>query len=336
MGTAPAIVPLQADVSGNSGVYDERHATAFRTVLKLISTPSTSSSPSLQVQEPDMRVVRRQQQLEQERIRIRHHVSQAARSALWMAHSTQLPQLGNHPDYWALENELYRRLLPFEPGMTILDLGCGEGDLARIMLTDQIYRSMYRSGPPAGPFHYIGAGYSQESLALTEQQIRTFAQELACLHTTGLPADRFVETSWLHTDWHSPLPLIEGSIQRILCHLSLSFSPSPLRSLRQTLRVLHPDGRAVITVLQPHTDLTTLFHRHVRVSAQDKFGAPAQILLHHLGRLREAVRHGLLHSYERNDLTRLLVHAGASPIQVVPALDNQILLAVIRKGKSTG
>ena len=102
------------------------------------------------------------------------------------------------------------------------------------------------------------------------------------------------------------------------------------------LRVLQPDGRAVITVLQPHTDLTTLFHRHLRASAQDQFGTSAQILLHHLGRLREAVRHGLLHSYERNELTRLLAHAGADPIQVVPTLGNQVLLAVIRKGKSTG
>jgi SAM-dependent methyltransferase len=274
--------------------------------------------------------------LEQERVRLHHHVSQAARSALWIAHLAQLPQLGHQPDYWALENDLYRRLLPIEPGMTILDIGCGEGDLARIMLTDQIYRSMYKSGPPNGPFCYIGAGYSQESLDLTEQQVHTFAQNLPFPLATGLSADQFLKTSWLHIDWHSPLPLTEGSIQRILCHLVLSFSPSPLHSLRQMLRVLQPDGLAVITVLQPHTDLASLFHRHLRASAQDQFGTSAQILLHHLGRLREAVRHGLLHSYERNELTRLLAHAGADPIQVVPTLGNQVLLAVIRKGKSTG
>lgn len=336
MGTVPVIVPLQADVSGNSSAYDERHAAAFRTVLKLISTPLTGSSPSLQIHEPNIRAVRQQQQLEQERVRLRHHVSQAARSALWIAHLAQLPQLGHQPDYWALENDLYRRLLPIEPGMTILDIGCGEGDLARIMLTDQVYRSMYKSGPPDGPFCYIGAGYSQESLDLTEEQVHAFSQQLPFRLAPGLSADQLLKTSWLHIDWHSPLPLTEGSVQRILCHLSLSFSPSPLHSLRQMLRALQPDGRAVITVLQPHTDLTTLFHRHLRASAQDQFGTSAQILLHHLGRLREAVRHGLLHSYERNELTRLLAHAGADPIQVVPTLGNQVLLAVIRKGKSSG
>jgi len=336
MGIAPVIVPLQTDVSRESLAYDERHTTAFRTIFKLISTPLIGSPRSIHMHEPNMRDIRRQQQLEHERIRVRHHVSQAARSALWVAHLAQLPQLGNQPDYWALENKLYRRLLPLEPGMNVLDIGCGESDLARIMLTDQIYRSAHRSGSPADPLRYIGAGYAQESLALAERQIRTFAQELPCSLTTAFPADRFVETRWLHTGWHSPLPFIEDSIHRILCHLSLSFSPSPLHSLRQALRVLHPEGRAVITVLQPHTDLTTLFHRHLRASDQHESGASSQIILHHLGRLREAIRHGLLHSYERTDLGRLLVHAGAGPTQIVPILGNQLLMAVVRNAKSTG
>lgn len=267
---------------------------------------------------------------------MRHHTSQAARSALWVAHLAQLPQLGNQPDYWALENKLYRRLLPLEPGMTVLDIGCGQGDLARIMLTNQIYRSAHRSGPPARPLRYIGLDQSQESLVLAERQIRSFAQELPGQLASSVPADRLVETSWVHTDWNSPLPFIEGSIQRILCHLSLSFAPSPLHSLRQALRVLHTDGTAVVTCLQPHTDLSTLFHRQLRATGQDEFGASAQIVLHYLGRLREAIRHGLLHSYERNELARLLTHAGAVPAQIIPVLGNQLLLAIVQKAKSTG
>lgn len=336
MGTAPVIVPLQTDVSRESGTYDERHAMAFQTIFKLISTPMISNAPSIQVHEPNRRDVQRQQQLEQERIRMRHHVSQAMRSALWVAHLAQLPQLGNHPDYWALENKLYRRLFPLDPGTSVLDLGCGEGYLARIMLTDQTYRSAHRSGPPADPLRYIGVGYSQESLVLAERLFHLFAQELPRPLTTTFSTDGLVETSWLHTNWNSPLPLIEESIQRILCHLSLSFSPSPLHSLRQMLRILHQDGQAVITVFQPHTDLATLFHRHFRTTGQDESVAPAQIILHHLGRLREAIRHGLLHSYEPNELTRLLTHAGAGPIQLVPILSDQLLLAIVRKAKSTG
>ena len=52
--------------------------------------------------------------------------------------------------------------------------------------------------------------------------------------------------------------------------------------------------------------------------------------------LREAIRHGLLHSYERDGLEQLLLHAGALPIRIMPLLDGQLLMAVALKGKSAG
>ena len=51
----------------------------------------------------------------------------------------------------------------------------------------------------------------------------------------------------MHTDCNVPFPFTDGSIERILCHLSLSFTPSPLHCLRQMLRVLHPEGTVVVT-----------------------------------------------------------------------------------------
>ncbi len=92
----------------------------------------------------------------------------------------------------------------------------------------------------------------------------------------------------------------------------------------------------VVTCFQPHTDLSTIFRGHLRAVGQDEYSAPAQIILHYLGRLREAIRHGLLHSYELNELARLLAHAGARPPRIVPILDGQLLLAVAQKAKSTG
>jgi hypothetical protein len=99
---------------------------------------------------------------------------------------------------------------------------------------------------------------------------------------------------------------------------------------------MQPEGTLVITCFQPQTDLSTLFRRHLTAAGQDEFSSPAQIVLHYLGRLREAVRHGLLHSYERNELARLLIHAGVRPLRIIPILDGQILLAVAQKPKSAG
>lgn len=336
LATTSTVVSLPTDVSGESVPNNGRRTAAFTTILKLISTSLIGDRPSAEAREPSLRDVYQQRQLEHERIRIRHHVSQATRNALWGAHLAHLPQFENLPDYLALTNELYRRLLPLESGMTVLDIGCSQRNFVRLMLTNQAYRSVHQSGWTAIPLRYIGLDQSHESLRLAERQIHTFVEELPGTFTAAVPINRLLAINWMHTDWNVPFPFTDGSIERILCHLSLSFTPSPLHCLRQMLRVLHPEGTAVVTCFQPHTDLSMQFRRHRRAADHDEFGSPAKIVLHYLGRLREAVRHGLLHNYERDELARLLAHAGAGPIQFFPVLDNQLLLAVVRKTKSAG
>ena len=332
--TTPTVVSLPTDVSGESGFNDERRTAAFKTILKLMSTSLMGDSSSAQAREPNLRDVYQQRQLEHERIRIRYHVSHATRSALWGAYLAHLPQLENLTNN--LTNELYRRLLPLEPGMTILDIGCGQRNFVRLMLTNQAYRSVHQRELMSTPLRYIGLDQSHESLRLAERQFHTFAEELPGTLTAVVPIGRLLEASWIHTGWDVPFPYTDGSIERILCHLSLSFTPSPLHRLRQMLRVLHPGGTAVVTCFQPHTDLSVPFRRHLRAADHDEFGSQAEIFLHYLGRLREAVRHGLLHSYERNELARLLTHAGARAIRFFSVLDNQLLLAIVRKTKSAG
>jgi PAS domain S-box-containing protein len=332
----PVVVPLKTDLSSESTAHDERHLASFRTILAQIPAADKDTRPATEVREAAARDIHHQQQLERERIRIRHHVSQATRDALWVARLAQLPQLGNLPDYWALEDELYRRLLPLGGGMAVLDVGCGQSDLARVMLTNQAYRMAHQSGPPAGALRYIGLGQSHESLKSAERQVRTFARELSTAFAGALSPSRLVETDWLRSDWDSPPPFLDSSIDRILFHLSLAFAPSPLNSLRHALRALQPGGRMIVVCFQPHSDFSTLFRRHLRDAGLDEFNTPAQIVLHYLGRIREAVRHGILHSYERNELARLLTHAGASPVRIVPILDGQLLLADSLKTKSPG
>ncbi|HWF62028.1 MAG TPA: hypothetical protein VN666_17215 [Nitrospira sp.] len=77
-----------------------------------------------------------------------------------------------------------------------------------------------------------------------------------------------------------------------------------------------------MTCFLPRTDLSMLFRRHLRAAGHDEFGSPAKIVLHYLGRLREAVRHGLLHHYEQDELARLLALAGADSIQCFSVLDD--------------
>jgi SAM-dependent methyltransferase len=334
--SAPAVVEVRAELSSVSPVADERHRVAFQTVYQQISVFSQQPHAAGDLREVPLREVQRQYQLEQERVRIRHHVSQSTRDALWIAHVAQLPQLGNLHDYWVLREELYRLLLPLEPSARILEIGCGHGDMARAILTNRAYARSHTGGPPQLPLHYVGLGHSQESVDAAQRSMSAFQRELTTTFASTAFLGGLLETDWMPYEWDSALPLADQSFDRILCHLSLCFSPSPLRALRDALRTLAPEGTLLITCLQPHSDLSELYRRHLHAAAHDEFGAPGQIVLHYLGRLREAIRHGLLHRYERDALGKLLIHAGAAPVHVRPLFDGQLLVALARKGKSPG
>ena len=102
------------------------------------------------------------------------------------------------------------------------------------------------------------------------------------------------------------------------------------------IQTLAPEGHLIVSCVQPHTDLAGIYREHLRMAGQDELSASAQIFLHYLGRLHEAIRHGILHAFDREQLSELLRHAGAIPIRIVPILDGQLLLATARMGKSAG
>jgi SAM-dependent methyltransferase len=336
LGTRPDVVALPADLALHTATLDDRHLTAFSVVFKQITAHAGIEQPPHETKEPTPRDIHRQRQLEDERIRIRHHVSQATRDALWVARLAQLPQLGALHEYWALLEELYRRTLPLEPGMTIVDLGCGQGDLARVIQTNLLYRSAHQGRPTGPPLKYIGIEQTPETLQTAERAFQRFMQELTGTFSAAESGPIVLVPQWTSAHWDAPLPLADGSADRIMGNLFLSFVPSPLTAIRHALRAMSGDSILTVTCFQPHTDLSRIYRRHLRTRGEDEFSPSAQIVLHYLGRLREALRHGLLHSFERNRLGQLLIHAGAVPSHIVPLLDGQILLAVAEKGKSAG
>lgn len=337
VGRTPAVIPLQTDMSLQHDVYDERYTATFRTILKQIVASFPPERRSIEMREVPLPDIDRQQTLEDERIRIGHHVSQATREALWIAHLAQLSQLSNIHDYWAVREHLYRELLPLEPGMTIVDVGCGHGDLARAILTNQIYRLAHSSGLSGSPLYYVGLEQSPDTLTMAQKAMDKFMRDITSTFSSPCPLTDLVESQWVQFDWSSESPFPSRTpLSRMVFHLSLAFCPSPLITLRHALEALDEQGTILITSFQPHTDFSALCRRHLQAAAQDEFGASSQVLLHYLGRVREALRHGLLHRYERDALALLLIDAGASPLRIVPILDGQLLLAVAQKGKSTG
>jgi hypothetical protein len=89
-------------------------------------------------------------------------------------------------------------------------------------------------------------------------------------------------------------------------------------------------------VLHPDTDLSVLYRRHLRRANQDEFSPQAHIVLHYLGRLREAIRHGLLHTFNQPALISLLQQAGILTPRILPTLDGHAFIVVIEKDQSAG
>jgi hypothetical protein len=101
--------------------------------------------------------------------------------------------------------------------------------------------------------------------------------------------------------------------------------------MRELHRVLHPQGRLILTAFQATTDLSVLYRQHLRRLNQDEFGPEAQVVLHYLGRVREAIRHGLLHTYDRETLSHLFHQVGLTSSQITVGLNGHALLAIVGK-----
>ncbi|NOT95069.1 MAG: methyltransferase domain-containing protein, partial [Nitrospira sp.] len=334
LGAHTRLATVPTPLTGQELPLNEQHPLAFRQILEqiaiAISLPAVPAEFSLQARD----MLARQQRIELERTRLRHNLSQITREALRVAHLQQLTQLGNLHEYWKLLDDLYRLLSPLEPGSMLMDVGVGHGDLVRATMVNQAYRSRQRGWSPERPVHVIGLGHSHESLTQARQSLRALHRELDSDFAGTLTIHPPLTAEWVHTDWSQGLPFKNDSLHRIVCNLSLLFVPSPLVTMRELYRVLHPKGRLVLTVFQPETDLSVLYRRHLHSANQDEFSPQAQILLHYLGRLREAIRHGLLHTFDRSSLTSFLQQAGILTPRIIPAFDGQGLFAVIEKGKS--
>lgn len=332
--TMPTTISIPSALSATGRSFDNRLLASFKTVLTEVTRVCVSDDSPSAIHIPADQDISRQYLLEGERIRIRHHVSQSTREALWVAHLAQLPQFSTlHHHAWLL-HELYQQTLPLEPGMTVLDLGCGMGEFAHTLAINHMYRLAHTSKTPQRPMHYFGIDRSMESLSSAEQAYTTLSRELqSTFPENAIPAPA-VTAEWAQSEWDTQLPFNDHSIDRIVSHLALSFTSSPLAFLRQAIHALAPGGHLVITCVQPHTDLANLYREQLHMTGQDELSPSAQIFLHYLGRLHEGIRHGLLHAFDREHLSELLIYAGAAPIRIVPVLDGQLLLATAQKLKS--
>jgi len=335
IGTQARMVSLPTALTTQPLHVQEPRPAAFRLILEQIAStlglPATDVPFGPQIQQSLMR----QRRIERERMRLQHNVSQIGRDALAMAHMQHLQELGNLHEYRKLLEDLYGLIAPLTQGMTVVDAGIGQGDLTRALLVSHTYRTKQRGIGPESPSVLVGVGRSQDTLQKARQHVQTLRRELTAAAGGGLTLVPALSVEWIQADWATALPFHNGSVDRLVCNLSLSFVASPASTLREWYRVLHPEGRLVLTAFLPDSDLAPLYRQHLRLANQDEFSAQPQITLHYLGRLREAIRHGTLHSFDLASLTALLKRAGNLPFRITPILDGLAWGVVVGKRYSS-
>lgn len=308
---------------------------AFRLVLELIASGLGRRLPDELIPLQEVRDWTRQRRIERERTKLQYNVSHISRDALSLAHLQHLPELGNLQEYRKLLDDLHHLLGPITPEMRFVDAGVGQGDLTRALLIREISRTKQTSGSHGQPPLLVGIGRSSDMLKKARQQVRSFQRELAAASGGTWPSGLDPHLEWIQADGAVALPFDDASVHRLVCNFSLSFVASPSHTVREWSRVLHAEGRIVFTAFLPETDFAPLYRQHLRRANQDEFGTQPQTTLHYFGRLREAIRHGILHSFDHAALSLLLKQSSRLPFRIIPFMNGQAWAVVVGKQNSS-
>ncbi|WP_240619358.1 class I SAM-dependent methyltransferase [Blastococcus sp. TF02-8] len=116
-------------------------------------------------------------------------------------------------------------LLDLRPGMTVLDLGCGEGRHAF---------EAYRRGA-----RVVAVDWGQHEVETTKRWLGAIAE---AGEAPGSGRYEVVRGDLLH------LPFPDASVDRVMASEVLEHIPDDATAMREIFRVLKPGGRAVVTV----------------------------------------------------------------------------------------
>lgn len=163
------------------------------------------------------------------------HAAEPATDRFWDLYSRFYDSIYHLMPYRQLLWDTYQAL-ELEPGMRVLDAGCGTGNL-----------ELFVSEKPHPPVEFHGVDFSPEMLARARHKCRDLD---------------FV--SFAQCDLNKPLPYPDGSFDRIVSINVLYALERRDETMQELLRVLKPEGRIVLTSPTPEFSIAPLIVDHLR------------------------------------------------------------------------
>lgn len=311
--------------------HPRRAQTVLEQLVRCCREACAPLSGSDAVEEPASREIALQLRLETERGRLRSQRTRTQQSEFWEAHQDHFRDIVNVSEYWQLLDHIARLMGTCERGELILDAGCGSGHFGMFLMVHHAYRRQQAARADAKPPVYVGA----DRLPALLYQARTNLCAVAAGSVRPTPgqdrSDAGLLPHFLCLDLDHPLPFRDNRFDRVVCNLVLGHLRNPLFTLRELTRVLSPHGRLVLTTFKPQADLTVLARALVAHPTHPEGLARGRQLMRGWGELVQDQIEGRIRSFDRQQLTQLLVSSGATHPRVYPSLANQALVVVAEK-----
>ncbi|HEY3197364.1 MAG TPA: PilZ domain-containing protein [Nitrospirales bacterium] len=279
--------------------------------------------------EPSQVEIGRQNRLERQQAKTHPPMDTPAGLKLGPAYLDHFHCLSNIPEYWQLLDQILRHLGTMKTGATILDAGCGPGNLGTCMLLDDLYHRRGAFHSASERRHYVGMETDQSALSLARRHFSHLSQDSLLLGNQQGPPK--IQMSLTRGDLTRPLPFRDHQFDRVICNLVLGYLEDPTFSLQELVRVLAPGGRILVTSLKPDADLIEIYRTFMLRTDLPEEVDQAEHLLNTACKIKQAENDGVFRSFHPHELAMLLLMSGAAEPRISSTFGEQAYLVVAQK-----
>ncbi len=302
----------------------------FRQLVSCCMTHLSPTAATREMIEPAQLEIGRQNRLERQRAKTHRPIEKSGSKEFWHAYLDHFHCLANIPEYWHLLDQISRLLGPMEKGATILDAGCGPGNLGMCMLLKDFYRRRGSSGAGFDGLRYVGIEVDQSVLARAAVSFSNVGNDALVMGGDREDSPE-MGTSLTCADLNRPLPFRDHQFSRVVCNLVLGYLEDPMSSLLELVRVLAPGGLIIVTSLKPYADLIEIYKNFMLRTDLPEEIEEAERLLNTACKIKQAESDGLFRSFQPDEIAMLMIMSGVSEPQVSSTFGNQAYIVAAKK-----